>query len=176
MNEISTAAFWTAQVLAVTATVILLVYSLMHVSRKTILICNIIINLLNAVHYLLMQSYSGAVCSLLCTGMVFAFYFKDKWRYRYLIPSLFGLSFIVFGLLTWQNGWSVIPIIGHLILTCAFLNDRPIMIKAMFIAVAFLWMVYNFVLGSWMFLAGQTLSFLFNLYYVIRFRKNGLTE
>ena len=66
-----------AQALGFVATAILLTYTLCNVSRKTIMICNIIINSLWAVHYLILDAYTGAFCSFFTAVMVFARFWRS---------------------------------------------------------------------------------------------------
>lgn len=170
------ASYWIAQGLSLLSTVILLTVSIAKVKRKTILLANIVINLLLCASYYLLKGYSGAVCSLICVAVVSVFYFKDKIRKHIWVPILFCLAFIVFGILTWQNLSSVIPIIGNIILVIAFWCDREVTIKSLIAVVAALWIVYNIILKSYFGVAGQTLSFLFNIICVIRRLRNKKTS
>ena len=59
--------FVAAQIAGGFAIAVLLAYSIVKVTSRTILFCNIVINLLWAVHYLLLGAYTGCACSLLFT-------------------------------------------------------------------------------------------------------------
>lgn len=150
---------------------ILLVYTLVRVSRKTILICNILINLLWALHYLLLGAYTGAICSFICAFMVAVFFLKGrvKWLSGIYVPLFFAAVFIVFGIVTWNDIFSVIPIVGHMIIIVALWMDREIVIKTLYIFVAALWVVYNVAYFSYIGVIGQSLSFLFNIFYVAKY-------
>lgn len=159
-----------SQVIAAISTVILLTYSVMKVKRKTILICNMVINFLLAVHYLMLGSYTGAVCSLITVFMVAVFYFKDRFK------KIIGLSFLIFfiliftvsGMLTWEGPWSLIPVVGNVLLAVALWNDNENIIKGLFIAIGILWIILNIHLRSITNTVGQVLAVTSNIIYFFR--------
>ena len=73
--------FVAAQIAGGFAIAVLLAYSIVKVTSRTILFCNIVINLLWAVHYLLLGAYTGCACSLLFTLMVTVYFFKNSCRF-----------------------------------------------------------------------------------------------
>jgi len=177
-----------AQICALISILINFYVSVKKLSRRGILGLNIIINLLNTAHYLLIGFYelqapsdassgggfSGAACSLIFTLMLVAFFFKGKNRFlsSIALPITFGVAFVVFGFATYQSLVSLIPIIGHLLLVIAFWMDEEIIIKEFLIAVAFLWALYNGLLGSVVNLVGQSISFILYTAYVIKYYIN----
>lgn len=160
-----------AQIAGGLSILILLGYTLVRVSRKTILICNVLINLFWALHYLLLGANTGAICSFICAFMVAVFFLKGKVKgfCGFYVPLFFAVVFICFGIFTWNDLFSLIPIIGHMIIIAALWSDREIIIKTLYIFVAALWVVYNVAYFSYIGVIGQSLSFLFNLFYVVRY-------
>lgn len=163
-----------AQVLAGLSIAILLGYTLVKVNRFVILVCNVIINLLLAAHYFLLDGYTGGACSLICAFMVAVFFFKGKikWLSTLFTPIFFGVFFVVFGILTWKDGWSVIPIVGNLIVLTALWLDKEVLIKSLYAIVAALWIIYNlFGLAeiSYLNVIGQSLALLFDIFYVSKY-------
>ena len=163
--------FVAAQIAGGFAIAVLLAYSIVKVTSRTILFCNIVINLLWAVHYLLLGAYTGCACSLLFTLMVTVYFFKNSCRFLsgIHIPLIFAAVFILFGALTWEGTSSFLPIVINLILTAAMWMDREIVIKGMCIPVAAMWVVYNCFYLSYIGIIGQALSFLFHSIYVIMY-------
>lgn len=163
--------FVIAQILGGIAILILLGYTIMKVNRGTILACTIAINLLWALHYLLLKAYTGCVCSLICVGTVAVFFFKGKIKLLsgIWVPIFFGIIYLLFGILTWENKFSLLPILCSFLVVIALWNDREIVIKSIFIVVALLWVIYNSVFFSYIGMIGQGLSFLFNALYVIKY-------
>ena len=165
-----------SQVCAALSTVILLVYSVLKVKRGTILICNVVINLLLAIHYVLLNSMSGAVCSAMTALMAYVFSLRDSSRFPVFslsaVPAFFGAAFCAAGFLTWQDGWSLIPVIGNMILVLALWNRKPNVTKGLFIIVGLLWIVLNIHLRSYANIIGQILSVTSNVIYFIRIRRD----
>lgn len=118
---------------------------------------------------MLLEAYSGAVCSTFCALMVWTFSFKGKRRFlsRPFVPLFFAALFLAGGLLTWQGTESLIPITGNIFLIIAMWRDREWTIKAICILVAALWGVYNYMNRSLIGTIGQTLSLVANLVYVV---------
>lgn len=144
----------------------------MKVNRSIILICNVAINFLLAIHYFLLMDYTGAFCSGVTTFMVWVFYYKKYLKkYRVIIPLLFISIFIGVGIMTWSDGWSIIPVIGNILLIIALWNDDENVIKLLFIVVGVLWIILNIHLKSIVNILGQILAVSSNILYFLRFCK-----
>ena len=159
--------FIASQILVAISTVILITYSVMEVKRETILICNIAINLLLAFHYALLQSYTGAICTGIIALMVFTFYFKNKVcrNIQILMFIFFLFSLIISGILTWEDAWSAVSVIGNILLAVALWNNNEKIIKALFIIIGILWIALNIHLKSTVAIIGQILSVSSNVIY-----------
>ena len=163
--------YYLAQAIGFCATAILLTYTLMTVSRRTIMICNILINSFWGIHYLLLEAYTGAFCSFLTAFMVVACSFKGKNRlFKGLwIPILFNLAFLVIEIFTWAGYPTLIQMAGNFLLFLAMWSDREIEIKMLFIPVGILWFIYNFIYFSWIGVICQALAVTFNVIYVTKY-------
>ena len=162
-----------SQVCAFIAIALIVYSSAVKVSRKALLVYNILVNVYNAAHYLLLQAYSGAVCCVIFAIMLFVFYFKGKTKFlsSIMLPVVFGVAFVVFGLATYQNWISIIPIVGHLLLVIAFWMDEEIVIKRFCVVVALMWVVYNGLLWSVVNFCGQVVCFISYTTYVVRWHR-----
>ena len=171
-----------AQAIGFCATAILLTYTLCNVSRRTIMICNVIINTLWAVHYLILEAYTGAFCSFFTATMVLACSFKGKNKLfqGIWVPVIFNIGFIIIEIFTWAGIPTLIQMAGNILLVIAMWCDREIEIKALFIPVGMLWFVYNVIYFSWIGLICQALAVSFNVFFVTRYylrsKKNALTK
>ena len=163
--------YYLAQAIGFCATAILLTYTLIKVSRKTIMICNVIINTLWAVHYLILEAYTGAFCSLFTAFMVFVCAFKGKNRFfrTLAVPVIFNVLFIVIEIFTWAGFPTVLQMAGNILLVIAMWSDQEITIKGLFIPVGVLWFIYNFIYFSWIGVICQTLAVSFNVFYTVRY-------
>lgn len=162
-----------SQIMALVSTAVLIIYSVMKVNRSTILVCNVVINFLLAVHYFLLTDYTGALCSGVTTFMVWVFYYKKYLKkFGLTVPLLFMGIFIGAGIMTWSDGWSVIPVIGNILLIIALWNDDENFIKLIFIIVGILWMILNIHLKSIVNIFGQILALSSNILYFARICKS----
>ena len=159
-----------AQILGIIATVILLGYTLVKVDRRKILVFNIIINLLWAVHYLILKAYTGSFCSLFTALMVYISSFKGRNAFfkTLAVPIIFSILYIIIEVLTWAGISTVIQMVGNILLTIAMWSDEEKRIKALFIPVGILWFMYNYIYFSPIGLIGQALAVSFNVFYLIK--------
>lgn len=163
--------YYLAQAIGFCATAILLTYTLMTVSRRTIMICNILINSFWGIHYLLLGAYTGAFCSFFTAFMVVACTFKGKnalFRGPW-IPILFNAAFLVIEIVTWAGIPTVIQMAGNFLLFMAMWSDREIEIKMLFIPVGILWLIYNIIYVTWIGIICQTLAVMFNVIFVTKY-------
>jgi hypothetical protein len=163
--------FILAQVLGFIATAILLTYTLIRVERKSILICNIIINSLWALHYLILDAYTGAFCSFFTAFMELLCMFKGKNRFfqSYAVPILFQIFFIVIELFTFAGVPTLIQMLGNILLVIAMWSENEITIKGLFIPIGVLWFVYNRMYASPVGMICQALAVSFNVFYVCKY-------
>jgi len=160
-----------AQILGFGATAILLTYTLIKVERKTILVCNVIINTLWALHYLILGAYTGCFCSFFTALMVFVCSFKGKSRFfkTLAVPIIFNILFVIIEIFTFAGFPTVLQMLGNFILVIAMWSDKEITIKALFIPVGILWFIYNYIYFSWIGLICQALAVSFNVFYSVKY-------
>ncbi len=161
----------TAQILGGLSIAILLGYTVIKVDRKVILICNVLINLLWAAHYFFLNAYTGGACSSICAAMVVVFFFKGrvKWLSKPYVPVFFCAVFVAFGVVTWDSAYSIIPIVGNVLVGVALWMDKEIVIKGIYTIVAALWVWYNAVYFSYIGVIGQSLAFAFDVFYLCKY-------
>ena len=163
--------FLIAQIVGFIATSIYLAYTLIKVSRKTIIVCSIIINLLWATHYLILGAYTGTFCRIFTAFMVLicAYKGKNKLFKGPLIPIFFDVCYVIIGIVTWAGVSTIIQIIGNFILVIAMWIDSEINIKTLFIPIGVLWLIYNCIFFTWIGVISQGLAILFGVIYLIKY-------
>lgn len=128
--------------------VVLFVLSYQLKRRRGIIICNASSRLLYVIQYLLLGAYEGALLdvvaffvSLLCFGSNKGFMKKH-----------FGLAFVLsniliigFGMTTYKNLFSLLPILGVIFETMALWLKNERNIRVVSLLGAPFWLVYNFV-------------------------------
>ena len=74
---------------------------------------------------------------------------NKKWASSSIWLWVFVSLMIITGVFTWQNAWSILPIIGSILSTVAMWMKKPSQIRAISFFVGPCWLVYNLVHGAW---------------------------
>ena len=121
----------------------LLAYSYFKKSKKKILYIQIFAYIGFTTHYFLLGASTGAVCNVLGLISLILIYFvsdnekKKKTLVLILIPLLILMSF-----LSYENIYSIFPVIGCLLTFCSFLSHNENKIRFIGIISAACWLIY----------------------------------
>lgn len=142
--------FFGAQVLAALICIVSAV-SYFSKHKETYLAEQLVVNILYGVQYLLLGAFSGAVSNAISTVKYIVFYInaKNKKKNSIWLVILFCLLSIVFGILTFSNIYSVIPIITSLVFTVAIWQDNPVILRTIVVCCSLLWIIYNLSVGAY---------------------------
>ncbi|MBQ2676995.1 MAG: YgjV family protein [Clostridia bacterium] len=140
------------------------------VKRETIMLCNAVINGLWGIHFLLLGAVTGAFCGMVCVAMVLTFIFKGKVKLlsSNWVPMVFILIYIITGIVTWQNAFSLIAIAANSLLVIALWLSKEISIKFTCIFVGILMLIYNMLFFSLIGVIGQAISMSANITYTVK--------
>ena len=72
-----------------------------------------------------------------------------KWASAPVWLGVFIFAMIGSGILTWQDGWSLLPIIGSVLSTIALWMKKPKHIRGFSLFVGPCWLVYNLIHGAY---------------------------
>ena len=72
-----------------------------------------------------------------------------KWASSRLWLYGFAIIMVITGILTWENGWSLLPIAGSVLSTVALWMKRERNIRLISLLVGPCWLVYNLVTGAY---------------------------
>ena len=137
------------QVIGVFAFLILLI-SFWQKDRKKILFLQAVMSILYALHYFLLGAYSGSIVNII--GIFRAYTFSKKNNNKLyssnLVLYLFLVLFLVSGVITYDNIFSILPIIAALLYTLAIWNDKSSTIRIGSLFVSCIWIIYNIIVGS----------------------------
>ena len=142
--------FILAQICGVIA-LLLTVISVQFKTKEKIVMCSVWANVVVAIQYFLLGALTGAVISIINTIRCLVFYFFKK---KDMKPSLVILIFfeivaVISGSISWQNMWSLIPIVVTVIYTYGLWQDNIKVIRITTGIVGFGWAVYNVVVGAY---------------------------
>lgn len=117
-----------------------------HKKNKQVILSSVILsNILNLVHYLLLQAYSGCITKILAIFRDYFILIKDK--NKKLTKKWFLLMFILFYLIalifTYSGIFSIFPLIAAIIYMIVEWNGNELAIKRIAFICYFLWLEYN---------------------------------
>ena len=130
---------------------ILTVISVQFKTKEKIVMCFVFANVVAAVQYFLLSAFTGAVVSVInaIRCIVFYYYKKKKMKPSLIILLTFELIAIISGIFTWQNIWSLIPIIVTVIYTYGLWQDNVTVIRITTGIAGFGWAIYNIIVMAY---------------------------
>ena len=149
-----------AMALGLVATVFYLLCYQMK-KRKNIIVCNIISKVLYIIQYFLLGAFEGATLDIMGAVSAASANNKDKGfikKHTKLVFTVVNIAIIAAGLAVYKNIFSLFPIAGVLLHTCAFwLNDEKIIRRISFLGCP-CWLLYNIVNQAYGSALGDTLT------------------
>ena len=153
---------------------ILLGLSYYKKEKKEILYMQIFSSIAFSIHYFLLNGITGAVCNLISMLMMVIIYIYDQTKRNnkkililIMIPVL-----ILIALLSWENVFSIFPIISSTLMLIAFLHDKPNDIRAMGVVSNLSWTIYGIMLRSYITIAFETIILLASIVALLKNDKN----
>ena len=127
-----------------------IVFSYQQKSHKNILTFQMVSGLLFTVHFLLIGAYTGCVSNLIgaLRSLIYAYRGKNKFTDFKLWPVIFSVVFTISGIMTWDNVFSVFPIVAMVVSSVVLWIDSPKINRAFSIPTSACWLVYNIPSGS----------------------------
>lgn len=149
---------------------IFMVISVWFNENKKIIFFSIIANTFAAAQYFLLWALTGAVISIINTirCIVFYYYKKKNLKPSLVILILFETVAIVSGAITWQNWWSLIPIIITVVYTYGIWQDKTFIIKLSTGIAGAGWLVYNTVVKAYVGALQGFLQFMSSIIAIIK--------
>ena len=133
-----------AQILGFIAFLVSL-YAYQRVNKKDILLCMVISNIINLVHYLMLGAYSGCITKVIAIFRDFFIVLKEKNKRlsSVLFLIIFILIYVGVSIYTFTNVLSLFPLLAAIIyIIPTWLGDSKTVKKtALFCYV--LWLIYN---------------------------------
>lgn len=122
-----------------------------HKNKKEKILGNMILsNIFDLIHYLLLGAYSGCITKLLAMFRNIFVIFKDKNKSlsSNIFLYIFILAYTLSGILTFENVWSILPIVSAIIYAVAIWKGNEITLKKAACFGYFLWLIYNILVLS----------------------------
>ena len=140
-----------AQIFGILGTAIsLLIYA--GKTRKSILICKFISDVLWFFNYILIGAYTGALLNVIAMGRETVFYNREqkKWASYRVWLYVFILLTLLSPVLEWvKGGWSWVPLLpatGSVLAVISFYSKHPPVMRYFGIGAQILWLAYGILL------------------------------
>ncbi len=142
--------FILAQVCGVIA-LILTVISVQFKTKEKIVMCFIWANTVVAIQYFLLGAITGAIVSIInaIRCIVFYIYKKKDMKPSITVLLIFEIIAVISGIISWQNMWSLIPIIVTVIYTYGLWQDDIKIVRITTAIAGFGWAIYNIVVKAY---------------------------
>lgn len=118
--------------------------------RTNILLFQTTSNLLWVVHFLLLGAFSAVLANVI--GILRNLVYMQRGKYKFadskLIPIAFVAIFTVSGILTYEDPFSLLPMLAMAVATVAFFVRKENLIRWMSLGIAVPWLTYGIYAGS----------------------------
>ena len=130
---------------------IFFVISFQQNNRKRLLILILIGQLIFLFHFIALEAWTAVAMNSVGAFRTLVFQYKGekKWAGAQFWPGVFIGAFILFGILTWQAWYSLLPMIAMSIETIGLWMNKPKTIRIINLFPHPPWFTYNLIMGSW---------------------------
>jgi len=129
----------------------LLTLSYFKKEKKQILFIQIFAYLMFSIHYYLLNGLAGAICNVIGLLALLAIYLFDKYniKNKNIMASVFIIGLLVINISTFQNIYSIFPMIASIIAIISFITNNEETIREIGALSAVCWLIYAIVYKSY---------------------------
>ena len=119
--------------------------------KKQILFMQIIAYIFFTIHYYLLNGITGALCNLIGLFALVTIYLFDKYKLKnkVFISILFIIALLAINIITFQNIYSIFPMLASTIVIISFLENDANTIRWIGVLAAICWLLYAIVYKSY---------------------------
>ena len=152
---------------------ILTVISVQQKTKEKILIFQIIANIVISIQYFLLDAVTGGVVSIIniIRCCIFYIYKKKNMKPSVTFLAIFILVAIASGIWTWQNIFSVIPIVAAIVFTYGLWQDNVKITKICTAITSGNWGVYNLIVKAYVGALQSLAEFTSSIIAIVREKK-----
>ena len=171
------AKFIISQIFSIIATLLLLL-SFQQKTHKRIVLMQAVAGLLFGIQYMMLGAYEGMICNYIgaVRSVVYSFRGKSKIVDNIFCPIVFAVIFAISGIVTYQNLFSLLPIIAMFIASFVLWSPKTQQLRALTMPTSAMWLVYNAVSHSYVAVLTEVLNLISIIIGLIRFRNKKDTE
>ena len=119
--------------------------------KKQILFMQMIAYIFFTIHFYLLHGLTGAICNIIGLFATLTIYLLDKKdvKIKMIASTFFVLLLVIVNIMTFQNIFSIFPMIAAIIVIISFLEDNENIIRFIGIVSALCWLFYAIVYKSY---------------------------
>ena len=149
-------------------------------NRKDIIIFQILSSFFFSVHYFLLKAMTASILNIIGIFRGLTFYNKNRSnKLNYLYLSLYIITYIVIGTITYESIFSIFPVIAYILFSIAVFNDSEVKIKFINIFVSITWLIYDYIYHSYAGIVSDTamiITIIVGLYVLRRDKSSRLSS
>jgi len=168
------AAFIIAQIFGLIS-IILNIVVVQFNTKEKMLIAMIISNLVVAIQFFLLNAITGGIISLINVIRCIVFYLfkKNKKKPSLHVLFIFEIIVVVSGMMSWQNIWSILPIIATATYTYGIWQDDILKIKYISAIIGGEWAIYDIFVKAYVGFIQGVIQVISSIIAIIRYKKVG---
>ncbi len=142
--------FILAQICGIIA-LILTVIAVQFKTKEKIVMCSVFANIVVAIQFFLLNAITGAVVSIInaIRCIIFYYYKKKDMKPSIIILLIFEIIAVISGIMSWQNIWSIIPIIVTIVYTYGLWQDNVKVIRIATGIAGLGWAIYDVIVMAY---------------------------
>ncbi len=113
-------------------------------TRKKIILFQILSCFAFSIHYFLINALTAAILNLIGVLRGIMFYNKKEANNKYKLYFIgYILLYLIVGIITYDNIFSIFPIIAYILYTISVFNEKEIVMKFINLTISIMWLIYD---------------------------------
>ena len=128
--------------------------------KNQILFMQIIAYIFFTIHYYLLSGITGAICNLIGLFALITIYVFEKYniKNKLLVSAFFILLLLIINIMTFQNFFSIFPLIASIIVVISFLENDENAIRGIGVVAAVCWLISAIAYKSYVAIAFEVVT------------------
>lgn len=149
------------------------IYSIQKKEKKNILKIQIASTTAYAIQYSMLRAYAGVIPDVITIirNAVFIKIGENKAKSSKIILMIFIVLILILGIFTYDDYFSIIPIVLSIVYTLAAWQNNTKLIRISYIFCAVLWIIYNIHIYAYISLVGNVLGIVSGIISLIRYKE-----
>lgn len=166
-----------AQILGIIA-ITLMFLSYQKKSKKDFLFLQIFMNVFFGLQYTILNAFSAVASNIISIvkSAIFYKYEKENKKIPFAYLMIFGIIIIIFGLLTYNGLYSIIPIVIALIYTYGTWQNKLTTTYKLGIIASILWTCYNLMVGAYISIISSVIEFIGSIRGLMKLKESNNTK